>query len=203
MILLKCLKYSSGISYALILKCVLLDQWLANSLGIRLLTEGQRLILQVQCLYLSKVEELLIELHKRVCGSQVGKHTLAHRAMIQGFQWPQMHKDAAEYVRKCEQCQKHAHLIHQSVGNLNPISSPQPFMQWGLDIIGPLPWATGNRRFVLVAVDYFTKQAEAEALANIQDVDIKKFVWKNIVTRFGVLESLVADNGLQFDSQAF
>ena len=54
-----------------------------------------------------------------------------------------------------------------------------------------------------MAVDYFTKWAEAKALVNIQDVDVKKFVWRNIVTRFGVLESLVSDNGLQFDSKAF
>jgi len=52
-------------------------------------------------------------------------------------------------------------------------------------------------------VDYFTKWVEAEALANIRDVDIKKFVWGNIVTRFKVPESLVSDNGLQFDSKAF
>ena len=55
----------------------------------------------------------------------------------------------------------------------------------------------------MVAVDYFTKWVEAEALANIQDVDLKKFVWRNKVTRFGVPESLVPDNGLQFDSKAF
>ena len=40
-------------------------------------------------------------------------------------------------------------------------------------------------------------------MANIQDVDVKKFVWRNIVTRFRVLESLVSNNGLQFDSKAF
>jgi len=34
-------------------------------------------------------------------------------------------------------------------------------------------------------------------------VDVKKFVWRNIVTRFGVPESLVSDNGLQFDSKTF
>ena len=50
---------------------------------------------------------------------------------------------------------------------------------------------------------YFTKLAEAEALVNIQDVDVKKFVWRNIVTRFGVPKSLVSNNGLQFDSRAF
>ena len=54
-------------------------------------------------------------------------------------------------------------------------------------------------------MDYFTKwvETEAKALANFWDVDVKKFVWKNIVTRFGVLESLFSDNGLQFDSKVF
>ena len=54
-----------------------------------------------------------------------------------------------------------------------------------------------------MAVVYFTNWAEAEALANIRDTDVKKFVWKNIVTRFGVPNSLVTDNRLQFDSKAF
>ena len=54
-----------------------------------------------------------------------------------------------------------------------------------------------------MAVDYFTKWAEAEALANIRDVVVKKFVWKNIVTRFRVSDSLISNNGLQFDSKAF
>ena len=52
-------------------------------------------------------------------------------------------------------------------------------------------------------MDYFTKWAEAEALANIWDVDVKKFISRNIVTRFGVPESLVSNNGLQFDNKAF
>ena len=107
-----------------------------------------------------------------------------------------MQKDAAEYVRNCEQCQKHAPLIHQPAGHLNPISSPWPFAQWGLAIFGSFPLAMGNRRFVLVTVNYFTKWVEAEALANIRDVDVKKFVWKNIITRFGVPDSLISDNRL-------
>ena len=39
---------------------------------------------------------------------------------------------------------------------------------------------------MLVATNYFTKWVEAEAMANIRDVDVKKFVCKNIITRFGV-----------------
>ena len=55
----------------------------------------------------------------------------------------------------------------------------------------------------MVAVDYFTKWAEAEALANIRDVDVKKFVWKNIITKFGVSDSLISDNGLQLIAELF
>ena len=83
------------------------------------------------------------------------------------------------------------------------MSSPWPFAQWGLNIIGLFPKAAGNKRYLLVDTDYFTKWVEAEPLANIRDVDAKMFVWRNIITRFGVPWILISDNGLQFDSKAF
>lgn len=43
------------------------------------------------------------------------------------------------------------------VGDLNPVLGPQPLAQQGLDIIGPFPRASGNRRYMVVAADYFTK----------------------------------------------
>ena len=55
----------------------------------------------------------------------------------------------------------------------------------------------------MVGTDYFTKWVEAEPLANIKDVDAKRLVWKNIVTRFGVPRTLISDNSLQFDSKSF
>jgi len=105
------------------------------------------------CLHPDKVNKLLIELHEGVCGNHVRGRSLAHQAMSQGFWLPQMQKDVAKYVRKCEQCEKHTPLIHQPIGSLNPVSSLLPFAQWGLDIVGPFPQATGNCRFVLVAMD--------------------------------------------------
>ena len=61
----------------------------------------------------------------------------------------------------------------------------------------------GYRKYLLVGTDYFMKWVEAEPLANIRDVDAKRFVWKNIVTRFGVPHVLISDNGLQFDRKIF
>ena len=93
-----------------------------------------------------------------------------------------MQKEAQEYVKKCDQCQRFTPNIHQLGGVLNPLSSSWPFTQWGLDIVGPFPKAVGNKKYLLVCTDYFTKWVEAEPLANIRDVDVKRFIWKNIVT---------------------
>ena len=56
---------------------------------------------------------------------------------------------------------------------------------------------------MLVSTDYFTKWVEAEPLSNIRNVNAKKFVWKNIVTRFEIPRTLISDNDLQFDNKAF
>ena len=67
----------------------------------------------------------------------------------------------------------------------------------------PFPKAVGNKKYLLVGTDYFMKWVKAEPLANIRDVDAKRFVWKNIVTRFKVPYVIISDNDLQFDSKMF
>ena len=128
------------------------------------------------CLHQNDVAKLLAKLLEGIYGGHSRGRSLSHQAMAQGFWWPNMQQDAAEYVKKCEQCQRHALIIHQLGGNLNPITSLWPFAQWGLDIIGPFPWAMGNRRFVLIIINYFMKWVEAEALVNIKDIDVKIFL---------------------------
>ena len=58
-------------------------------------------------------------------------------------------------------------------------------------------------KFLLVAIDYFTKWVEAEALATITEAKVQNFVWKNIVCRFGIPRTIISDNGRQFDNQKF
>ena len=78
---------------------------------------------------------------------------------------------------------------------MTTISSPWPFAQWGNDIIGPLPQGKKQVRFLHVAIDYFMKWVEAEALATITEVKVQSFVWKNIVCRFGIPRTIILDNG--------
>ena len=155
------------------------------------------------CVHPEKVRDFLFKIHEGICGSHTGERSLSHRAISQGYWWPYMQADALKYVRECDKCQRFAPMIHQPTKELNPLSSPWLFAEWGLHIVGPLPRAPGNKRFLIVATDYFTKWVEAEPLSNIRDVDTKRFLWKNVITRFGIPWAAISDNGTQFESRLF
>ncbi|GJT10763.1 reverse transcriptase domain-containing protein [Tanacetum coccineum] len=81
--------------------------------------------------------------------------------------------------------------------------SPWPFYKWGIDIAGPFPEGPGKIKFLIVAIDYFTKWIEAKPVAIITGAQIKKFVWDNIVCRFGLPGEIISDNGKQFRDNPF
>ncbi|GKA88147.1 reverse transcriptase domain-containing protein [Tanacetum coccineum] len=87
--------------------------------------------------------------------------------------------------------------------NLTPITSSWPFYKWGIDIVGPFPEGPGKVKFLIVAIDYFTKWIEAKPVAAITGAQIKKFVWDNIVCRFGLPGEIISDNGKQFRDNPF
>nr|XP_023894190.1 uncharacterized protein LOC112006122 [Quercus suber]XP_023925873.1 uncharacterized protein LOC112037295 [Quercus suber] len=104
-----------------------------------------------------------------------------------------------------EICRDHAGLrsLRLPAEKLMTIISPWPFAQWGIDIVGPLPLGKGKVKFLLIAIDYFTKWVEVEALATITEARIRGFVWKNIICKFEIPRTIISDNGQQFDSQGF
>ena len=91
------------------------------------------------CIHPEASELLLEELHEGIWGSHIGDRSLSHRAFTQEYWWPNMQKEVQEYVKKCDQCQRFVPNFHQLGDVLNPLSSPWPFAQWGLDIVGPFP----------------------------------------------------------------
>ena len=81
------------------------------------------------CIHPELTESLLEKLHEGICGSHTGGRSLAHTAITQGYWWPNMQREALEYAKKCDQCQRFAPSIHQPGGILNPLSSSWPFAQ--------------------------------------------------------------------------
>lgn len=72
-----------------------------------------------------------------------------------------------------------------------------------MDLLGPFPPASGQRRFLIVIVDYFTKWVEAKPLASITEKQVEGYIWKNIITCFGIPRAIITDNGSQFNNEKF
>ena len=82
------------------------------------------------------------------------------------------------------------------------MTTPWPFATWGIDIIGEItPKASNGHRYILVAIDYFTKWVEAESYAKLNAKSVVKFLKKNILYRYGVPYELISDHGSHFQGE--
>ncbi|XP_074277860.1 uncharacterized protein LOC141601469 [Silene latifolia] len=154
----------------------------------------------LRCLSIQEAQAVMCDIHSGDCGNNTGGRSLSNKTLRQGYFWPTMRKDAIYYVKKCEECQRHAPVSHQPVEHMHPIISPWPFMKWGIDIVGLLPHASGNRMYMLAMTDYFSKWIEAEAFPQILEKHMISFIKRNIVSRYGIPSEIICDNRSQFIS---
>ena len=76
-----------------------------------------------------------------------------------------------------------------------------PLEQWGLDVVGEINQNSSKlHKYILTAIDYFSKWIEAIPLKVINDTEVIQFLQWNIVTRFGVPNCLVFYNAKYFSS---
>ena len=155
----------------------------------------------LKCISGDECNYILREVHEGICGNHTGGSSLAQKILRQGYYWPTIKNDAYEFARACDKCQRHANYVNSPAAPLTSLTSPWPFAMWGIDLIGELPKAKGGVKYAVVAVDYFTKWAEAEPLATITAKKLKDFVYRSIVCRFGIPYKLISDNGKQFDNK--
>ncbi|XP_070005024.1 uncharacterized protein [Nicotiana sylvestris] len=98
-------------------------------------------------------------------------------------------------------CQVHSDLIHAPPTELHPMSAPWPFVSWGMDAIGPIePKASNGHRFILVAIDYFTKWVEAITLKSVTKKVVVDFVHSNLICCFGIPTTIITDNAANLNS---
>ncbi|VFQ98118.1 unnamed protein product [Cuscuta campestris] len=157
----------------------------------------------LRCLRPAEAEQVMEEVHAGICSTHQGAYAVSRKITLQGYFWPTIVKDCAEFVRKCKVFQEFQKVPGRPSTNYTPISTAIPFARWGVDLVGALPRGTGNVRYVIVAIDYFTKWVEAAPLASITGAQCQKFLAKQVICRFGVPEHIITDNGTQFESKPF
>ncbi|GKE44839.1 reverse transcriptase domain-containing protein [Tanacetum coccineum] len=132
----------------------------------------------LRCVGPLQADYVIREIHEGSCSMHTGPRSVVAKAMRSGYYWLTMHKDARDMILKCKDCQ-------------------------GIDIAGSFPKGPRKVKFLIVAMDYFTKWIEAKVVATISGGHVKKFVWDNIVCRFGLPGEMVSDNGKQFSDNPF
>ncbi|VFQ78808.1 unnamed protein product [Cuscuta campestris] len=150
-----------------------------------------------------EAERVIAEVHEGVCAAHQMSRILAQRIILLGYFWPTMNQDCEKYVQRCKTCQVFYKFLGRPATYHHQASNVIPFARFGMDIIGAFPQAQGRKKYVMVAIDYFTKWVEAEAYATITTKQCLRFIWKNIITRFGSPRNIVTDNRPQFRNPRF
>ncbi|GJX05354.1 reverse transcriptase domain-containing protein [Tanacetum coccineum] len=114
-----------------------------------------------------------------------------------GFFWPTIYKDAFEFVKSCDACQRQGKISQRDEMPQNAIQVCEIFDVWGINFYGTFPMSRENK-FIWVAVDYLSKWVKARALPANDARVVVKFL-KSLFSRFGVRgRSVISDRGDHF-----
>lgn len=125
------------------------------------------------------------------------------RDKLKAYYWPGMTKDVERYVETCEVCQKHKTSKKPKYGLMQPIKVSEIFERVHVDIIGPMRQTDQASRYILTAIDAFSRYAYARATVDARARDIINFLKEEIFVKHGPPCKLVSDNGPQFLSNEF
>ncbi|GKA30851.1 reverse transcriptase domain-containing protein [Tanacetum coccineum] len=140
--------------------------------------------------------KILAHCHSRPTGGHHSANVTAKKVYESEFYWPSVFKDANEYVRRCDACQRSGNISSRNKMPQNNIQVCEVFEVWGLDFMGPFPKSKGNK-YILVAVDYVSKWVKAQALAT-NDARIVVMFLRQLFARFGVPKASISDKGTHF-----
>ncbi len=148
-------------------------------------------------LYVPNPEEripLVIQMHEDL--GHFGEQRMLVEICRRYF-WHSRTEDVKTVVRRCQQCQ-----LVRSEGNirsgdeqLKSISICDLFHRVALDTTGPLPETKSGNKYILVAIDHYSKWCEAKAVADHGAKTASRFLEDDIICRYGVPKFVLTNNG--------
>src|SRR4051812_40035505 len=106
------------------------------------------------------------DMHYGIFGTHSSGHTMDKKILRAGYYWSIMEANCHQHSRTCHKCQIYADKVPVPLVPLNVLTAPWPFLMWGIDMIEEIkPNASNGHRFILMAIDYFTKWVEAASFA--------------------------------------
>ena len=129
-----------------------------------------------QCANKEEADDVLREIHERVCGNHARATSLVGKALKIGYYRPTLQKYTHNLVKACDPCQRFANIQMWPGEPMMPIIASWPFARWGINRMGPLTIGRKQFKFLIVTIDYFTKWVEAEPEVIITKAKITSFI---------------------------
>nr|GEX31893.1 reverse transcriptase domain-containing protein [Tanacetum cinerariifolium] len=154
-----------------------------------------------RCVHGKEALDILEACHNEPTGGHHGANLTAKKVFDAGFFWPTIYKDAYEFVKNCNSCQRQGKISQRDEMPQNSIQICEIFDVWGIEFMGPFPSSRGNK-YILVAVDYLSKWVEAKALPTNDARVVCKFL-EYLFARFGTPRAIISDRGTPFCNDQF
>ena len=116
------------------------------------------------------------------------------------FFWLCMHRDIKNYCASCHLCQTKKYLNKVNKAPLKPIVVREAWSLIGIDTVGAFKVTIRGNRYILMAVDYFTKFCVARAVKDFTAASTALFLFEDIVCKFGLPKGIMSDKGVNFKS---
>ena len=153
-----------------------------------------------RCVLEHERDNIMHEAYYGPIGRDFQADTTAKKIQQSGLWRPTIHKDCKNFVSRCDRCQRLGRPLPSTEIPLISVNPSLTFEIWAIDFIGPFPipakWS--GAWYIITAVEYVTKWAEAEPFDTCSSEVATKFIYENIITRFRCPLKLISDQGSHF-----
>ena len=112
-----------------------------------------------------------------------------------------MANEVKNYCNSCVVCQKYNYACLHNRAPLKPLEVSRPWQLAGFDFMGPFKTSRHGNKYIILGIDHLTKFAEGAATPTFDAVTTATFIFDNIVCRYGMIEKVLTDQGVNFESK--
>ena len=184
-------------------------EWLKIKNGRRWLTERSQLYIvdnilkqgsnKIVCTAELIPEILALHHDSTFAGHRAFETTLV--ALRNRYFWINMANEVKNYCNSCVVCQKYNYACLHNRAPLKPLEVSRPWQLAGFDFMGPFKTSRHGNKYIILGIDHLTKFAEGAATPTFDAVTTATFIFDNIVCRYGMIEKVLTDQGVNFESK--
>jgi len=137
-------------------------------------------------------------------------HSLSHPSIRQSrklvterFYWPSMNAEVGEMAKNCVDCQTAKVQSHIKLTPVPIAVPPVRFKEVNCDIVGPLPTTKEGYKYLLTAIDRFSRFPEAYPLKTVTAEVVTDTLHREWFSRYGYPDTIYTDQGVQYASALF